>query len=257
MVLTLNLKKDFEDLSVGKNDAIEQLNTLKGQIEAYTNTLKGYKGQYAKLNASLELLLLERDHAKKALQEALENPGYSIWNLDEKLLVTDKKATFNIAFQNRVPVASGSIDATFDGATVGGIGNASAGGSFGTFGASAIDFGAPNPPTTPPETPENPPETPDTPDEPDTPETPDVPDEPTPLSELPEEEPPLAEMPEEETPLTELPEEEVPLAELPENPIPLAAVPQTGDASMIWLYLALLIAGGSLMILRKKEESEG
>lgn len=115
----------------------------------------------------------------------------------------------------------------------------------------------PDPDPTPTPTPDPEPTPDPTPDPEPTPETPteDVPDEPTPLNDLPDEETPLADLPDEDVPLAEeIPEE---LVELPEDPVPLADVPATGDASMVWLYLALLFSGCALIGLRKKEEAEG
>jgi len=82
-------------------------------------------------------------------------------------------------------------------------------------------------------------------------------EEPVVYSELPDEEPPLSEEPEVvEEEVTEIPEEEVPMAEyeeIPEVELPLADVPQTGDASALWIVLAVLsLTGLAVLSFGKK-----
>ena len=66
----------------------------------------------------------------------------------------------------------------------------------------------------------------------------------------------ITDLTDENVPLSDMPSEEEELVDMPDEPVPLAAMPpQTGDNSMIMLYLVLMLAGGALLSLRKKEQN--
>jgi len=78
------------------------------------------------------------------------------------------------------------------------------------------------------------------------------------FEEFEEDDVPLVDIPDEDVPLVDIPDEDIPLEDIPDEEVPLAAVPQTGDASVVWLIMAVLSGSGllALAVLEKQRKQQ-